>query len=570
MKWFNNLKVKTKLISGFSIVIIFMIAITVISQESISKINKASSSMYSSEFQTLKNLEKSNANTMHIRLAVINLVESRNKDNASATAEKVKAYRAENNKIFDEFSKYDLTSEEKSEFSLLQSQLKDYRAACDSIIELMSQEKYNEAAALSTKTADIRSKLTATIEKLVDNIDQRAENKENSNNKIYKNSLITVISIAVIAVIIGIILAAALTLTITGQISKILNFAHYLGEGDLSHSMSIDSKDEFGNLADQLNKAKSNVRELISKVMNDSETLSASSEELSASTEEISSMMQTISQSADEIAKGSQNLSVVFETVSSSAQEVTATTNELSSRASNALTSVKEIDKRAVSIKETGAKSSKESASIYEEKKAGLIEAIEEGKVVEKVKIAADSIGAIAEQTNLLALNAAIEAARAGEQGRGFAIVADEVRKLAEQSSEAVVSIQAMVTQVQSAFGKLSKTGYGMLDYMNDVVKPTYELLINTGVQYEKDAAFVNDMSEEIAASSKQMNVVMDQVSDSIQNLSATAEQSAASSEEILDNITEVTESIEDVTQAVQTQAVLAQNLNNLVQKFKL
>ena len=61
----------------------------------------------------------------------------------------------------------------------------------------------------------------------------------------------------------------------------------------------------------------------------------------------------------------------------------------------------------------------------------------------------ADTIGSIAEQTNLLALNAAIEAARAGEQGKGFAVVAEEVRKLAEQSSQAVLSIQDTIVKVQ-------------------------------------------------------------------------------------------------------------------------
>jgi methyl-accepting chemotaxis protein len=198
------------------------------------------------------------------------------------------------------------------------------------------------------------------------------------------------------------------------------------------------------------------------------------------------------------------------------------------------------------------------------------LSAIEDSKVVEQVKMMADSIGSIAEQTNLLALNAAIEAARAGEQGRGFAVVAEEVRKLAEQSSEAVTNIQNMVSQVQNAVSKLSKSGQDVLDFMANNVKPTYELLMNTGVQYGNDAEFMNSTVEEFSTSAKQMDEVVMQVSGAIQNVSAVAEESAASTEEILVSINEITLAINEVAKSSQSQAELAQKLTDMVNKFKV
>ena len=54
-----------------------------------------------------------------------------------------------------------------------------------------------------------------------------------------------------------------------------------------------------------------------------------------------------------------------------------------------------------------------------------------------------------------------------------------------------------MVSQVQNAFRSLSKSGQDVLEFMSNNVKPNYEFLMNTGIQYEKDAEFINNIIEE-------------------------------------------------------------------------
>lgn len=202
--------------------------------------------------------------------------------------------------------------------------------------------------------------------------------------------------------------------------------------------------------------------------------------------------------------------------------------------------------------------------------KKKMQKAIEDGKVVESIKVMAETIGGIAEQTNLLALNAAIEAARAGEQGKGFAVVAEEVRKLAEQSSDAVINIQDTINKVQLAFNSSINTGSDILEFISKNVEEQFNDYSEVGNKYYNDSNFVSNMSEEIAAMSEEITATVGQVSEAIQNMAQTSQKSSEGAEMIKDSMNETTKAIEQVALTAQGQAELAQKLNEMVQKFKI
>ncbi len=378
----------------------------------------------------------------------------------------------------------------------------------------------------------------------------------------------------IVAIAVGIVVAittgAYLATSIDKRLKRVVGFVKEFGDGNLTQNIEIKSHDEIGMVEVSINKAMESVRSLIKEINVGAQDVSSTSEELSATLEEVSAKMEFVNQATSEIVRGTEEVSSSTEEISASMQEIGATTQELANRAQEGYKSSKEIQNRAINVKNNGVDSMESSKLIYKEKFNKVKEAIEDGKVVEEITVMTESIGAIAEQTNLLALNAAIEAARAGEQGRGFAVVAEEVRRLAEQSSSTVASIQKVVNQVGIAFEKLSNSAEETLIYIDKNVMKDYETMVETGEQYEEDAKFLYIMAQEIAVATDEMSNTIEQINLAIQNVSATTEEAASSSEGIMGGASESTVAIEEIAKAAQSQAQLAEKLNELVQEFKV
>ncbi|WP_338432601.1 methyl-accepting chemotaxis protein [Clostridium tyrobutyricum] len=570
MKFINNMKVKKLLVLSFCIVAAFIVIVGAIGIIDIGRVNSSSQKLYDDNLVDIKNLNKLDSNTLNARLDITNLVESRNKNGAQKTIQLLDSYMKQNNNILDLYKKNNSDSDQKELISQLDNNLAVYRNSINDIFNAMSAGKYDDAMNLNKKSAGYRERVTSTIESLVKVESQRSMDRNNNSNSIFKAAFLNIIILTIIGFVIAILFGNFLSCATGKVLDEILAFTNSMSDGDLTKSLNISSTNEFGIIANGLNNANKSINNLISEVTKTIKDINDSSQDLSATTQEISSMMSSVNESTGQIADGSQNLSSITEEISASSEEMESNTSELSGKADEAAKSSVEIKNRAVKIKQKASKSIEESTSVYEEKNNRILKAIEAGKVVSEVKTMAASIGNIAEQTNLLALNAAIEAARAGEQGKGFSVVADEVRKLAEESSNAVENINKMVLAVEAAFKNLSDSSKEVLEYIANSVKPDYQFLMDTGIQYEKDSEFINNISNQIDISSKQMHEAVSQVSTAIQNAASTAGESASGSEEILGSVGEVTKAVEGISESSQRQAEMAEKLSDLISKFKI
>lgn len=151
---------------------------------------------------------------------------------------------------------------------------------------------------------------------------------------------------------------------------------------------------------------------------------------------------------------------------------------------------------------------------------------------MERINDASNRIGdiiseieSIAAQTNLLSLNASIEAARAGESGRGFAVVADQIRELADQSAKAAVDTRELI---EASINEVAE-GNSVADHASTAIQSIVE-----GIKQIADfSKNLKVMMEEQAEAMRQAEIGVNQISGVVESNAATAEEASATSEQL-------------------------------------
>jgi methyl-accepting chemotaxis protein len=570
LKLFSNIKLSVKLILSFILIAVFVGIVGFIGIWNMNRLNQNAVTLYEDNLKNILRVEQLNTNTLHVQITTQNLLESKDPSKAAAAKAQIATYRNLSDNLLQEFENTKPDAEEKVILEKIHKQVVAYRSITDQMIKLIEQGKPEEVVGQSSAFSDAIGKLNGSFEDLINLEVSLADHANIKNQNIFTSSSNTMLILVVAALVAALALGMLLSLYISHRLKKVINFSKKLGEGDLTQRLEIEAKDEIGTVARALNSCVVNIRGVIEEVLNSSADLSASCQEVSAASEDISSKMESINASTREITHSVEDLSATIQEVNAAAEEISATSLDLTQKASEGSASSIDIRQRAVGIKDKGESALKESEEIAIEKTVSIKKAIDHGKIVKDIRVMSEAIASISSQTNLLALNAAIEAARAGEHGKGFAVVADEVRKLAEESGNTVAKIQKIIGQVENAFEELSNNSEAVLTFLNTKVKDDYQLLVESGLKYQEDAMFVNNMSNEISSFSHQMSSSIDEVRKAIENVAETAEQSASSSEQILSSITEASAAIEEVARSTHEQAQLAEKLNNMVQKFKI
>jgi len=269
------------------------------------------------------------------------------------------------------------------------------------------------------------------------------------------------------------------------------------GNGDLTQRISVDSKDEVGQLAENFNRFVGSQHQLISHIRSLAHELDADAER----------SLVTNQNSVSELQRQQQEVTMVATAVT----EMACATQEIANNAEN-----------TAAASQQSAESSEHGKQLVEKTRSSINNLAEEvgqaTQVISDLSHHAQSISGIlstiqgiAEQTNLLALNAAIEAARAGEQGRGFAVVADEVRVLSHRTQESTLEIQSTIETLQQTTASavtLMETSQGLAG--NSVEDA--DAAVRSLEEITQAIALISDMAGQIATAAEEQTQVTDEI----------------------------------------------------------
>jgi methyl-accepting chemotaxis protein len=500
---FNQMKVGTRLIAGFLVLVLLGAIVAGIAIFNMGRISDKAGDLYERELLGVSYLKEANIDLMYLARDTRNVLLAPSDQARQAAVAKIESSRG---LLLDNLAKARplfYTESGKRLFAQLDDDLRQYDAVRSEVIKRAasaeSPEQQRETVAyLMSAVAPAANKADDRMTELNHEKEKNAQEAAAQAESLYQTSrstmLLLVLGSAVAGIGLGVVLTRGLTRQLGGEPAYASAIAGSIAAGDLTVAVDLRQGDTSSML-------------YAMKSMRDS---------LSGIVGQVRAGTDTIASASGQIATGNMDLSSRTEEQASSLEETASSMEELTSTVKQNADNARQANHLAASASEVAQRGGEVVAKVVDT--MASINGSSK-KIVDIIGV----IDGIAFQTNILALNAAVEAARAGEQGRGFAVVASEVRTLAQRSAAAAKEIKVLIDDSVSKVD----AGAKLVDHAGETMGE-----IVTSVRRVTDIiGEISNASLEQTAGIEQINMAISQMDQVTQQNASLVEEAAAAAE---------------------------------------
>ena len=526
-----KVKGKKKLSTKLILIPVFVLGfVSVISSglslKNLSKVNDAASQIVDTSMVGTEMLNDIEMETVNIHTLALAHIISTDLSSMIDIVSEVRNHEEKLKQLLDDYNPY-VTLETKRNYRIICENYTSLVKECGNVMAYSAAGKNEEAYKTANGSiAKYSNNIEKAISSMREHVNSVTQEERKSLESTYRASVVTctfTIAISIIALLFVVFAVVTMVIKpllrtqkeINGIIVNIDN-----KKGDLTQRVTPINNAEVDAVGKGINVFMTKLQAIFKAVVTNSarmervvddvrqsvQTSNSSVSDLSALTEELSATMQDISENASVINTNTDNVAKEVELIAEKTDELTGYTKDMKAHAQSmesvARTNMESTDRKVSEILEV------------------LQKAIEDSNSVKQVNSLTNDILNIASQTNLLALNASIEAARAGEAGRGFAVVASEISQLAAASQEAANNIQRINAVVTNSVTNLSDNANGLVSYINDSILPEFERFVESGVEYNDKASFIEGTMTDFKEKTDSLKQSMLEISSSINTIS--------------------------------------------------